>query len=139
VGKAIMASNPHTPLSMGGTKVTAVGEPWTVNTTTVNYETTMGTMTATFMEKGFAHGPLGNTGTTLDTIMTGTMGSMIMGGQLQLVSGIQTTCSGCGETSQPAGQITRLTINFAPEPGLLVLLGAGAAGLALLGRTRTRR
>jgi len=139
VGMTITKSNPHTPSSMGGTMVTAVGHPWTVNTTTVNYETTMGTMTATFMDKGFAKGPLGNPGTTLDTIMTGTMSSMIMGGQLQLVSGIQTTCLGCGETSQPAGQITRLTINFAPEPGLLALLGAGAAGLALLGRTRARR
>lgn len=139
VGGTITASNPLTTMGMGGTMVTAVGHPWTVNTTTVNYKTTMGTMTATFMDKGFAKGPLGMTGTTLDTIMTGTMSSMIMGGQLQLVSGIQTSCLGCGETSQPAGQITRLTINFAPEPGLLALLGAGAAGLALLGRTRARR
>ena len=76
VGGAIMASNPHTPASMGGTMVTAVGHPWTVNTTTVNYETEMGTMTATFMDKGFAKGPLGNAGTTLDTIMDATMGAM---------------------------------------------------------------
>ena len=62
-----------------------------------------------------------------------------MGGTLQLVSGIQTTCVGCGGSNSPSGQITRLTINFAPEPGLLALLGAGAAGLALLGRTRARR
>ncbi len=153
VGGTIMASNPHTPSSMGGTKVTAVGKPWTVNTTTVKYCkggcTTLTTMTmpdpatntrlGTFKDKGFAKGPLLKTGTTLDTIMTGTMSSMIMGGQLQLVTGVQTTCVGCGSTNSPTGLITRLTINFAPEPGLLALLGAGAAGLALLGRTRARR
>jgi hypothetical protein len=133
VGGAIMASNPHTPSSMGGTIVTAIGHPWTVNTTTVSYETEMGTMIATLMDKGFAKGPQGMTGTTLDVTPSG------MGGTLQLVSGVHTTCAGCGETSQPAGQISRLTINFQPEPSLLVLLGAGAAGLALLGRTRARR
>jgi hypothetical protein len=116
----------------GITMVTAMGHPWTVNTTMVTYQTTMGG-TATFTEMGFVHGPLGMTGTTLDVTPSG------MGGTLQLVSGIQTTCAGCAGTNDPIGQITRLTINFAPEPGLLVLLGAGAAGLALLGRTRVRR
>ena len=127
VGGTIMATG------MSGTMVTAVGQPWTVKTTTVSYETAMGTMIATLMDKGFAKGPLGNPGTTLDVTGGG------MGGTLQLVSGIQTTCAGCGSTSNPTGQITRLTINFAPEPGLLALLGAGAAGLALLGRKRARR
>lgn len=118
---------------MTGPTVTVMGNPWTVNTTTVSYRTTMGTMNGTFMDKGFAKGPLGNTGTTLDVTPSG------MGGTLQLVSGIQTTCAGCGGNNSPSGQITRLTINFAPEPGLLSLLGAGAAGLTLLGRTRARR
>jgi hypothetical protein len=127
VGGTIMATGTD------GTIVTAVGQPWTVKSTTVSYETAMGTMVATFMDKGFAKGPLGNPGTTLDVTPSG------MGGTLQLVSGTQTTCVGCGSTSNPSGQITRLTINFAPEPGLLALLGAGAAGLALLGRTRARR
>jgi hypothetical protein len=90
-------------------------------------------MNGTFMSKGFAKGPLDMTGTTLDVT------SMGMGGTLQLVSGIQTTCAGCGGNNDPTGQITRLTIHFQPEPSLLALLGAGAAGLALLGRARVRR
>jgi hypothetical protein len=37
------------------------------------------------------------------------------------------------------GQISRLTLTFAPEPGLLLLLGAGALGVALFGHKRIRR
>jgi hypothetical protein len=131
-------STPFTATAMTGTMtgltmVMVVGHPWTVNTTTVSYRTTMGTMTGTFMDKGFAKGPLGKAGTTLDVT------SMGMGGTLQLVSGIQTTCAGCIDNrNSPSGYVTRLTINFEPEPGLLVMLGAGAAGVALLGRTRAR-
>jgi len=36
------------------------------------------------------------------------------------------------------GRISRMTLHLAPEPGLLLLLGAGAAGLGLLGRARLR-
>ena len=32
-----------------------------------------------------------------------------------------------------------LQLHFVPEPGLLLLLGSGVAGLTLLGRFRTRR
>ena len=32
-----------------------------------------------------------------------------------------------------------LTVHFVPEPGLLLLLGSGIAGLALIGRHRARR
>jgi hypothetical protein len=32
-----------------------------------------------------------------------------------------------------------LTLHFVPEPGLMLLIGSGVAGLALLGRNRMRR
>jgi hypothetical protein len=116
----------------GLTMVTVMGHPWTVNATAVSYRTAMGGV-GTFKSTGAAHGPLGKAGTTLNVT------SMGMGGTLQLVSGIQTTCAGCAGNNTSSGQITRLTLNFAPEPGRLVLLGTGAAGLAALGRRRTRR
>jgi hypothetical protein len=124
-----------TAAGMSGTKVTVMGNPWTVNTTAVSYRTAMGGV-ANFNLAGTAKGPLGMTGSTLNTVM-GTMGS-VMGGTLQLVSGIQTTCAGCGGNNSPSGQITRLTLNFAPEPSLLALFTAGAAAVALLGLARRR-
>ena len=121
---------------MTGTMVTVVGTPWTVNATKVDYTNQTG-MAATFSLAGKVHGPNGIQGTTLNTIM-GPMGS-VMGGTLQLVSGIQTTCAGCGGNNNTSGQITRLTLTFAPEPSLLALLTAGAAAVALLGLARDRR
>ena len=34
---------------------------------------------------------------------------------------------------------TTLAIHFVPEPGLMLLLGSGVVGLALLGRSRMRK
>lgn len=142
-----MSGTPMTITPPTPTMVTVIGSPWTIGTTSVPYRTTMGaTKTTTSLGKtnpivltgmGFAQGPLGKTGTTLDTIM-GTQGS-IMGGSLQLVTGVRTTCTGCAPSSTPSGQIVRLTLNFAPEPGLLLLFGSGSLGLALLGRKRIRK
>lgn len=129
-------------MQMTGPTVTVTGHPWTVNTTAVQFQTEAGGVD-TLSEMGFACGPAAVTtmgmgcavngnGTTLDA------SSMGMRGILQLVSGVQTTCIGCGGNNSPSGQITRLTIDLAPEPRLFALLGAGAAGLVVLGRTRTR-
>lgn len=120
-----------TAMGMSGTVVSVMGEPWTINAAKAKYvKNKVGTVTLT--STGFAKGPNGNPGTTL--------ASGGVGGMVQLVTPIQTTCVGsCGSANSPAAQISRLTLTFAPEPGLLVLLGAGAAGLALLGRTRARR
>jgi hypothetical protein len=37
------------------------------------------------------------------------------------------------------GSFVILVIRFIPEPGLLLLLGSGVAGLVLLGRRRIRQ
>ncbi len=121
-----------TATGMSGTMVVVKGAPWTVDTTSASYVTTMG-MIGFLTGMGTVHGPLGMTGSTLDLT---TMG---MGGTLQLVTATQTTCLGCSGSNTPSGQISRLTLYFAPEPGVLILLGAGAIGVALLGRKRIHR
>src|SRR5262249_47308891 len=100
VGGTIVAtgmSGTMTPVP--ATMVFVQGHPWTVNTTTVSYRKGPATI-ETIMSMGFAKGPLGNAGTTLNAT------SMGMRGTLQLVSGIQTTCAACPGGSTPSGQIT---------------------------------
>jgi len=121
-----------TATGISGTMLVVKGAPWTVNTTSASYVTTMG-MIGFLTGMGTVHGPLGMTGSTLDLTTLG------MGGTLQLVTATKTTCLGCSGSNTPSGQISRLTLNFAPEPGVLILLGAGAIGVALLGRKRIQR
>jgi hypothetical protein len=42
-------------------------------------------------------------------------------------------------SSDQMGQFVIAVYHFIPEPGLLLLLGSGVAGLALLGRSRMRK
>jgi hypothetical protein len=60
------------------------------------------------------------------------------GGVLQLVSPTQTLTNLTTGTSDKIAGGTTLLIRFIPEPGLLLLIGSGVAGLALLGRSRMR-
>jgi hypothetical protein len=111
----------------GPSQLTVMANPWTIKTTTVSYRTINGG-TGFLTDMGFVQGP-----------MSGPSSTASAGGVVQLVSGTQTTSFGLDGNNDLAGQIARLTITFAPEPGMLVLFGAGAAGMALLGRRRSRR
>lgn len=108
----------------GSTRVTVMGAPWTVGTTTVSFRTSGG-MVDFLTGMGFVQGPASMTGSTATA-----------SGTVQLVTGSQVTT--VGGNVDLSGHITRLTLHFTPEPRLLLLLGSGALGLALLGRQRIR-
>lgn len=111
----------------GAIRISLLGAPWTVNTVSVSNRTNNGQITF-LVGQGFAHGPASLTSSTVAT-----------SGVVQLVTANQTTVVGVPGNSDKNGQISRLVVQFTPEPGILLLLGAGAVGLAVLGRGRIRK
>jgi hypothetical protein len=112
---------------LGMIRISIVGAPYTVKTITAFNRTNNGAID-TFTEKGFAHGPLSNTSSTGQT-----------SGVLQVVTTNHTTTQGVPGNADISGQFARILVHFIPEPGLLLLLGSGAVGMALLGRKRMRK
>ena len=107
------------------------GAPWTVKTvtavdhiTTVNGNTTFIPLTL----KGFAHGPA-----------SGTTSTATPSGVIQLVTPTQVVTNlNLGSNKKVSSGVIML-IHFIPEPGLLLLLGSGVVGLAVLGRKRMQK
>ncbi len=113
-------------------RISVQGAPWTVKTiSAVDHITTMNGNT-TFINvtvKGFAHGP--SSGTSSSTAA--------LSGVVQIVTPVQiVTNLQLGSSKKLSGSIS-LLIHFVPEPGLLMLLGSGIVGLALLGSRRMRK
>ena len=98
------------------------GAPWTLHTATVALATPGGGEIPVYAS-GFVHGAGSVTGSTAAP-----------GGVVQLVTPIRIT------SNQPSqlGAFGRLEIRFLPEPGWLLLLAAGLAGLGLLESIRSR-
>jgi hypothetical protein len=113
--------------AFGGIRISILGAPWTVKTVSVSNRTVNEGITA-FQRNGFAHGPASLTSSTAVT-----------SGVVQLVSPSQQTVQGVPGNSDKSGNIAIISLHFIPEPGLLLLLGSGAAGLILLGRRRLKR
>jgi hypothetical protein len=116
----------------GTIKISIQGAPWTIKTTTLADQiTTTGELNRIFIDvklTGFAHGPVSSTSTT------GSINGVV---QLVTPSQVATNLPLGSNKLIAAGQT--LMIRFIPEPGLLLLLGSGVAGLALLGRSRLRK
>jgi hypothetical protein len=100
----------------GSVNMTVIGAPWTVGTANAG----------TISGMGFAHGPATLTSSTAQA-----------SGALQLVTPIQIYTN---ISAMPATYaIATLTLHFVPEPGTIVLLGAGIVSLAASGRRRLAR
>jgi hypothetical protein len=80
----------------------------------------------TWVTKGWAHAPVSTTTSTAQP-----------GGVVQLVTPNQIVTNSA--LNEKIGSFGILAIRFIPEPGLLLLLGSGVAGLVLLGRSRMRQ
>lgn len=112
---------------LGTIRISILGAPYTVKTVTAFNRTNNGAID-TYTEKGFAHGPLSATSSTGQT-----------SGVLQVVTTNHTSTVGVPGNSDLSGQFSRILVHFIPEPGILLLIASGAAGMALLGRKRIRK
>jgi hypothetical protein len=111
-------------------RISVEAAPWTIKTATAVDQTDDNTGAAAFHNvtgQGFAHGPASGTTSTAQP-----------SGVLQIVTPSQI------RTNLPLGSnvklsvLTHLLVHFIPEPGLLLLLGSGVVGLAVLGRNRMK-
>ena len=121
----------------GGTnpiRISIEAAPWTIKTATridqiTTPMTTMGVkvfINVTGM--GFAHDP-----------SSGTTQTAQPSGVVQLISPMQIVTNLTAGSNAKLSQFSTLRIHFIPEPGMLLLLGSGVAGLVMLGRHRMRK
>jgi hypothetical protein len=113
----------------GGFHLSVWGAPWTIGVASIRNVTTEtpngGISTYTKTIQGFVHGPASGSSTAA------------ISGVLQIVTPVRIQTSGDSRDNINAGWV-EVRLHFIPEPGLLLLLGSGAAGLLMLGRSRTR-
>jgi hypothetical protein len=113
----------------GAIRLSIEAAPWTVKTATVtDHADALGGIFRTETAMGFAHGPASATSSTAQP-----------GGVVQLVTPSQIRTNLSLGTNVKIGTMVSLFVRFIPEPGLLLLIGSGVAGLALLGRRRMRK
>jgi len=121
----------------GGTnpiRISIEAAPWTIKTgTSVDQITTpMTTMGAkVFVNKtamGFAHSPSSGLSSTAQP-----------SGVVQLITPMQVVTNLSSGSNAKIALFGYLTVHFIPEPGMLLLLGSGVAGLVLLGRHRMKK
>jgi len=111
-------------------RISLEAAPWTVHTASAIDQTDENTGVAAFhpvTRMGFAHGPASGTTSTAQP-----------SGVVQLVTPNQVRTNLALGSSEKVAVFGELLVRFIPEPGLLVLLGSGVAGLLLLGRNRIR-
>ena len=113
----------------GGIRISLQAAPWTVKTATGLDQITPTAgpprVNETWVAKGWAHAPGSTTTSTAQS-----------SGMIQLVTPNQVKTNLPLGSSDFMGSFVITVVHFIPEPGLLLLLGSGVAGLAFLGRRR---
>jgi hypothetical protein len=102
---------------IGPVNLTVTGAPWTTGTAVIG----VGVSAPTRM--GFRHGPASNTS-----------GTAAGSGVMQLVTPIFISTNIGSSSIIPT--FATLTLHFVPEPGTLLLIGAGLAAIGVAGRRR---
>jgi len=140
LGVPLALGAPGTIMAGGfGVFITAFANSWTSKTTTVVLQTPQYVVHTANTSVVTTPSP-GNTGTILLTVTQVTA----MGGGSQFVNGAGTVVlvSAVNVLTSIAGQIPTfavLTLAYVPEPGTLLLLGSGIAGLVVIGRRKLRK
>ena len=127
----------------GALRVSIDARPWTVLTgSMIDQPDTGGSVTASggagtgytvATAKGTAHGPASLASTVA---LGGASGSP---GVLQFVTPTQTTTNITATSSQRIASPVILTVRLVPEPGMMLLIVSGVAGLAVLGHRRMKK
>ncbi|MBW2401743.1 MAG: hypothetical protein JRG80_21230 [Deltaproteobacteria bacterium] len=123
---------PNTAIGVGGIltvggagaiRISLEAGPWTIGSgSAVNQTDSGGFKNVTVT--GFTHGA--GSGAV----------SAAASGVIQLITPMQITTSGIAGNTELQSVFSILTLHFVPEPGFLLLLGAGVVGLGILGRNR---
>jgi hypothetical protein len=111
----------------GNVRISIEAGPWTIGTGTAINQTAKGNFKVVTVTP-FIHNPA-----------SGSSASAATSGVVQLISPMQVTTIGAGDNNDLQSLFSILTLHFVPEPGYLLLLGAGVTGMGLLGRNRFRR
>jgi hypothetical protein len=114
----------------GGIRVSLQAAPWTIKTASAIDQITTTGLSRTLVTKtaqGWAHAPASTTSSTAQP-----------SGVVQLVTPGQIWTNLPLGSNDKLGGFVVMAVHFIPEPGLLLLLGAGVAGLGLLGWRRRR-
>jgi hypothetical protein len=111
-------------------RISVEAAPWTIKTATAVDQLDDIPGTAAFVNvtaMGFAHGP-----------SSGTTSTAQPSGVLQIVTPSQIRTNLQLGSNVKLAVITELLVHFIPEPGMLLLIGSGVVGLAVLGRNRMK-
>jgi hypothetical protein len=111
-------------LGAGTTVVTLSGAGWQTSVASLFTASTQ----MSVMMSGFVHGATSQTQVSVSPGL----------GLLQMVTPTQFTTQGPGGTQEKIALFTTLTIQFVPEPGILIGALTGVAAVALLAVSRTR-